>query len=299
MAQLSVVVTCTDRKRLPAPAVLQARTLPEQRSNAARSSEWKRRLRVHRDPSAPLVALYKGEAWTQARKVMQISARHHRAQALVASAGLGLQDPESSHPPYAATFSPGHADTVATATDGGTQQWWGSLRQVDGALTLTELPSWPIIVVLSEAYARAMDEDLRLLGQERAGEILMVGGWRDVAGVSRLPADLALRSALGGTAGSLLLRMAAQWLELNPEDPVTVPSDNKAWNEWATAHRKVERYDRTALTDPEVQQFIANALQRQPSLSATQALRELRTNGFACEQKRFGNLFARTKDTAA
>lgn len=230
---------------------------------------------------------------------MQISARHHRAQALVASAGLGLQDPESSHPPYAATFSPGHADTVAAATDGGTQEWWGSLQQVDGALALTDLPNWPTIVVLSEAYARAMDEDLRRLGQERAGEILLVGGWRDVGGISRLPADLALRSALGGTAGSLLLRMAAQWLELNPEDPVAVPSESKSWIEWATVHRKVERYDRRALTDPEVEQFIADALQRQPSLSATRALRELRASGFACEQKRFGILFARTKDAAA
>jgi len=237
-----------------------------------------------------LGALYKGEAWKAALEVSRVGhAKGFRVDTLVVSAGLGVRRITDLGPGYSATFSTGHADSVARTLSEATS-WWDGLNDRMSIQRLEELRG-RVVVVMSESYARVTDRDLRNLGSADA-QVVLFGGWRDIPGVHRIAADAALRSTLGGTLSSLNQRMAVQWLDLAPKPAEMASAQHwKRWRRWAADSAHPEFYDRMPLTDDEVRSWVRKALDVQPGLSATSALRLLRANGFACEQNRFTGIF--------
>lgn len=288
MAKLTVVVNCTERKsRTPTPQ-LQARTLA-QGDVGERVRQWRRRM-DDAVPDSALIDLYQGEAWQQARGLATDAARlGFDVKLRVASAGLGLRDANSKAPAYAATFAGGHQDTVAPPGPG-SKLWWKALHEFNGSGALAETTDKAVLLVLSENYARAMDDDLVSL-VDRGGDLLLVGGARTIDGLPRLPADMGLRRQLGGTASSLTLRMARRWLTHRTGPKIYQSKDETRWLTWANAVSEIERYDRIPASDAELRKLIKRVKALEPSISATRALRQLRDSGIACEQKRFGHLF--------
>lgn len=292
MTKLTIVVNCTERKSQVPSAPLQARNLPLA-ATPDRISHWKQRI-GQASPSAALIELYQGEAWQQARGLARDAARiGFKVQFYVASAGLGLRDVNSKGPAYAATFAGGHLDTVVPPGPD-SKIWWHALRDFDDARALPETAVGPTLLVLSENYARAMDEDLVAVA-ERGDDALLVGGARTIEGLPRLPADMGLRRQLGGTASSITLRMARRWLHRRSGSELFTPKDASRWRRWAQSVSEIERYDRQPASDAELREAIKRLKKADPSLSATRALRALRDAGVACEQKRFGELFRTTK----
>lgn len=294
MTKLTIVVNCTERKsHKPAPE-LQARTLPEG-GVRERVQHW--RLRVQDAiPTSALMDLYQGEAWQQARGLAGDAKRlGFDVRVLVASAGLGLRDAQSKAPAYAATFAGGHQDTVAPPGPA-TQIWWRALSDLDESGSLVETTDERVLLVLSENYARAMGDELGALAR-RGGDLLLVGGARDVEGLPRLPADMGLRRQLGGTASSITLRMARRWLAGTDGHSLYRAVDQRRWSKWANSVSELERYDRTPVDDAAIRILIKQLKTEDSSLSATRALRKLRDSGLACEQKRFGRLFHSTEAT--
>lgn len=292
MRQLSLVVTCTDRKAAAPGDSLQARSLPAG-TVLERSAVWKERVenaaRTH-----SLTELYRGDHWTQSRRLTAAAAKAgFEAQLWVASAGLGLQPVSAMAPSYAATFSTRHADSVASsAVDSG--QWWQRLQEGVGRATLQELSKdAPVLLVLSEVYARAMEAELRALGAV-ASEALMVGGVEEIPGIQRVASDAGLRHALGGTLTSLNVRMAASWLQYCEDRRLTSPTANDSWRRWAASASKPEQHNREPMSDEEVITFIKEQFTCSPGISRTRLLRALRDSGRACEQSRFAGLFIRT-----
>lgn len=287
MRKLTLVVTCTDRKSLPAPAHLQARNLPAA-PVSERAQEWRRRLRRSHTERA-LLQLYQGDAWSQVGHLAcEADRRGFATTILVASAGLGLRDARGTGPSYAATFAPGHLDSVG-ATRSEVGEWWDKLKAAPGAMDLRDVQG-PVLLVLSEPYARAMKADLKELAGGRV-DALLVGGESDIDGIPRLPADLRLRRTLGGTATSVNLRMATRWMTRLRGPSLHTETDRRNWDQWAETVRQVESYDRQKLTDQQVLTFIESVREVDRTISATRALRKLRDGGSACEQKRFGALF--------
>jgi len=207
----------------------------------------------------------------------------------VASAGLGLVAASAVAPAYGATFTAGHADTVANSGPAN-REWWTHFSAAGGE-TLSGVAGDATLLVLSEAYASALDVDLAELGAT-PGDHLLVGGSTEVPGLTRLRSDLGLRHALGGTAVSLNLRMAEAWLLGLSEPKLTDELRMERWVKWAEGARRTERYDREAMTDALVLEFIHSLRTQQPAISRTPALRMLRDSGRACEQRRFAGLFA-------
>ncbi|TPQ18628.1 hypothetical protein [Streptomyces sporangiiformans] len=292
MSQLSIVVTCTDRKASPPAERLRVRNLP-QGDVAERVAEWGRRLDTAADPR-PLTELYKGDHWVRSLRLPASAAQAgFTAELWVASAGLGLQPVSASAPAYAATFTSRHEDSVGgTFDERGT--WWHHLQEERGASRLTDLAcKGPILLVLSEVYAAAIETELQALAAI-GGEALLIGGARDLPGLTRLPADGSLRSALGGTLTSLNVRMAAWWLEHCSGARLTQPDTSAAWNDWVAQASKKERYHRAPMTDERVISFIRESVAQNPVHSRTRLLRMLRDQGLACEQKRFADLYAAT-----
>jgi hypothetical protein len=234
--------------------------------------------------------LYQGEAWQQVRGLEDdAQAAGYNVQTMVASAGLGLRDVSSRATGYAATFAGGHADSVASGATA-LRDWWRRLTSLSSAKSLVTDTGDRVVLVLSETYARSMDDDLVRLAN-RGGDLLLVGGARDVDGLPRLPANAALRACLGGTVSSVGLRMARRWMRERTGAELHNSSDAEAWSHWASSVAQVERFDRAPMTDRQIADLIDKVLDDDPGLSATRALRLLRDGGVACEQKRFGSLF--------
>jgi hypothetical protein len=289
MRKLTIVVTCTDRKSVSPADHLRIRSLPPG-TLPERSDEWQRRL--GRDNRAvPLGQLYQGGAWTEVSRLEQ---QAHRSgftpRTLVASAGLGLRAVTTCAPSYAATFNTGHSDSVAaSAVDAA--EWWLGLGQLPGALEPEQDLRGRVLLVLGNTYARALRADLQTLAAANC-DALLVGGSEELAGLPRLPSDIGLRHHFGGTATTINLRMAREWLaRLTGSDLHTEP-DRRAWDRWARRVRRVERYERRTVSDTQARELILQLREKQPDVSATRALQSLRASGIACEQARFRTLFA-------
>lgn len=290
---LTIVVTCTNRKRLAPAEPLRIRnltggTMPQ------RSAEWARRMARTDDQRLPLNELYMGESWTQVQALLS-TARGigYSPSAYVASAGLGLRPIDSSAQSYAATFAAGHEDSV-TATSAQTHLWWASLRKMPGARILTDAASAQTLLVLSESYAKALRDDLVSLGST-GKQSLLFGGWMDVPGLTRIPADRGLSLSLGGSATSLTLRMAVAWLERGSGTELYSPQVREKWDTWAKEAPRAEMPTREKASDEDVMSFVSKQLQTEPSLAYTPALERWRASGRKCEQGRFKKLFHETK----
>lgn len=293
MRTLSIVVTCTDRKAVPPAPRLRARTLARTRGLGYRAESWRRRISAAVKNQLPLEQLYRGEAWAQVGVLARAAGTAgYRPTVWVASAGLGLRPVTSLAASYSATFRLGVDDSVAVDRIGAAQ-WWEEMASSPGAATVEGL-GHRVLWVLSETYADALRDDLHRV-VAGGGEMLLVGGAADIPGMTRLPADRALRPILGGTAGSLNLRTATAWLERLGTEPLTSPKALVKWRRWAQRTRQPEAWARRPLTDAEVMTFVRRQLRHAPDLSKTRALRLLRDAGLACEQKRFGDLYSRVR----
>ncbi|MFD8386992.1 hypothetical protein ACFV2X_52385 [Streptomyces sp. NPDC059679] len=292
MRQLTLVVTCTDRKAAVPEAALYARSLPAGTLDE-RAALWNKRVK-NAPHTHSLTELYRGDHWTQALGLRDAATEAgFTADLWVASAGLGLQPVSASAPSYAATFSTRHADSVATSAEG-SAQWWGRLQEGTGRVTLQELgKAGPVLMVLSQAYAKAMEAELYELAAV-ASEALLFGGADEIAGIRRVPADAGLRRSLGGTLTSLNVRMAASWLQLCEDSHLTSTATMDSWKKWATSRSVPEQHNREPMADGEVVAFIQQRTASQPGISRTRLLRLLRDEGRACEQSRFANLYIQT-----
>lgn len=279
--KLTIVVTCTDRK-LAAPCEdLMARSLPAA-TVSERVDDWVGRLGAA--PRATrLLDLYRGDSWTQAKRLAATAQKTgFDPEVFVASAGLGLHSVNDFGPTYAATFARGHEDSVVSAV-ADARVWWSRLPHA--AAPEDDAPS---IWVLSESYARAMQDDLQALDPNVS---LVFGGASGTPADSRIRSDRRLRAALGGTTTSLNTRMAIRWLELADGRIPTSPVVRQDWRQWAQGAQRTEHYDRRPLPDTSIRQTVEKMLGLHPKLSKTTALRNLRASGISCEQRRFSGLF--------
>lgn len=278
--KLTIIVTCTDRKSATPTDGLMARNLPPGQVGE-RAQAWRDAL-AGAPGTTPLLDLYRGESWSQVRLLMSTAQEvGYEPEVLVASAGLGLRSVHDRSSAYAATFSAGHEDSVASSTTEA-REWWDALPHT--AHGRRHRSMW----VLSENYARVIATDLT--DRFASDELLVFGGSKEIPDDTRIASDRGLRRALGGTATSLNVRMAIQWLRLAREGAFS-PHATGTWLAWADRERHREVYNRQQLSDDGVLDFVDALRSRTPGISKTSALKSLREAGLACEQGRFSTLF--------
>ena len=290
--KLTIVVTCTDRKSLAVSEQMRLRSLPNSHSMVA---AWTRRIEGA-EHVTPLRKLYQGDAWSQLPHLEEASrAVGFEPETYVASAGLGLRPVSDVGPAYGATFTPNQPDSVpGSPTD--QRAWWDKLNEWNGSRG--GLPDAnPALFVLSQRYADVLAP--LVAKTANANSVLVVGGSDAISSSLRLPADAKLRSALGGTLGALNMRTAVAWMRRLSSAEIDSPSVREVWHEWAAGASRYERYERTPLADRDVLEAVRLIRAREPAISKTRALRSLRENGFACEQKRFTQLFESARGGAS
>ena len=284
--KLTLVVTCTDRKSARPVDSLRVGNLPPA-PMPERARQWRDALH-EQNTRTPLRRLYQGDAWTQVLKLEESARRAgFDPTLLVASAGLGLVSADEEWPAYAATFSPRHPDSIgASGTEN--REWWRLMT--DGQTNFEEQVTGQTLLVLSETYSTAMTDDLNKL--DMRDDVVVFGGSAAVSKHLRIPADHGLRTALGGTSGSLNLRTATAWVTSLPAPTLVGNREHEKWRNWVRATRKPESYNRVPMSDADILDFLRDIRRRHPDISKTRALRTLRDDGSACEQKRFGGLFS-------
>lgn len=303
---VNVVVTCTNRKRAEPTSALLMRSLQSQ-GIEGRAAEWSRRVRAASDAAIPAAELYSGEHWSVVRGLPAQAAKHaYDLHVWVASAGHGVISLEERIPPYGATLSRGHADSVLSANEE-PADWWSALtsREPSSPRNLAALarrfPSRPIIVAVSPPYLKAMARDLveaaDCLDSPSSLSVLCAGtaSTPEVASF-RVPCDARLQHAAGGgTRVSLNVRLVGLALDQLAGQKPSFDRISSAFTTLLASAPPVSVYDRAKLGDEDIRGFIRSALKTEPGVSKTGLLRKLRDQGQACEQNRFGELFREVK----
>ena len=305
-----LLVACTSRKRVrPAEALClrSVRSAPVSRAEA-----WLARLQ-EAEKTTKVGQLYSGDSWHVARRL--VSGLGDEAQLWALSAGVGLVMSDDRIAPYSATFSSGHPDSVHRPGDPrgprlAKRAWWWALStwgDVTGhrprsisALAGSEPPG-SIVVCAGADYVDALADDL-LRARELldSPERMLIFG----AGSCRVPElqdswislPAKLRSAVGGSLGSLSIRSAERVLREWSCGGVEVMPARRAIAHMSDKLEELPNPQRRRLPDDQVVEWIVTAVQRHPGLTKTAALRQFRDGGLACEQTRFANLFAEVQD---
>jgi hypothetical protein len=255
-------------------------------------------------PAIPALDLYAGEHWHVARRLAEPVASNPSTPTLwVCSAGYGLVRADAPLRPYAATFSPGHADSVGA--DAGTLAgWWGTLARWPGPQPgtprrLAELaaadPTSTLLLALSPAYLRACADDVlatvsALASADQLSVICLGRITDDRLAEYVIPADARLQHALGGTRQALNTRLLS-YLLTRHNRALLRPTLRRATAKLLAELPPIPTYDRRPRSDAQVTAFITRRLRTRSDASCTRLLREYRDGGYQCEQSRFRRLY--------
>ncbi len=290
---VKVVVSCTKSKRLIADP---DRCLSNQERLCLQEalSNWKNALGKSLI-KLPAKRLYKGVSWSYVLAAHDIKPEF---EFYVASAGCGLVPFHHELPGYQASFSMGPDQVSYATTDCGTilqknQRWWEALADFGlGSRFDSTLFCGPTIVCCGAPYIAAMGRSLQNLARELGpNQLLLI-----CSGASDMHPELEecllsashLRGYFNVTHAALNARIL-KWI-VEPE------MKDASFMEIRKEVTKLQEYSCKVLRkgakmcDLDIVEWIRIQLEFGPNLSATVLLRKLRSNGLACEQKRFATL---------
>lgn len=306
---LVVVTTCSERKRLPVPAAHQLRNVGRHLPLADRARAWTQVLEVA-DAAVAAADLYAGNHWYVARGLPALAAAKGYATELwIASAGYGLVPSDARLAPYAATFSPTSPDAIASgpAANASNAEWWHCLNEWrsphygrDTARCFAELarskPDATFLVAASTVYLHATSVDLVAAASALSdrGQLLIVctGPVPEPLRHFAVPANARLQHVVGGSRQALNSGVARLIINDADEHHFEANAVRARLSAFIAASPDLITYDRSRLNDDQLRSFIRAARREDPSVSKTRLLRILRDTELACEQKRFGQLFA-------
>ncbi len=307
---VNIIVTCTSRKTQDPTRGYRLRDL-RKKAISTRARTWIETLRTSGESQSKASELYCGEYWSVVRS-LPMTARKSGVivRSWICSAGYGLISPQSQIRAYSATFSPNERDCVTrgfvgSARRDAAQQWWREIGQWHGPRgndlrsvqsIAHRYPRTPLLVVASPDYLCALEKDLsNALDTLLDPDLLLIvsAGTRSLGKLTDhlLPCDARLQPVLGGTRGSLNIRIARLLLEGAGRTLLNVERGSNELRKLLSKQSPIVRYDRRAVTDQQVRTFIRLQLNRKGVVSRSVLLRRFRDSGKACEQSRFANLY--------
>ena len=265
----------------------------------------------------PAADLYSGASWYVGRNFRDDFGGSCSLWAL--SAGFGLVHADDLLVSYSATLSAGHADSVYRPGDWANptracRSWWGSLSEWAGPTSgarhrsvesvAAEHSDSAFVVCAGRKYVDAAADDLVGAGDQIAEpERLMVFGSGECPDPrledSWIEVPAKIRRSVGGSMTSLSVRAARHVLQTVDKIDLNTRSAKAALAALAQPLEELPRLKRTKLTDDEVLEWITEELSKAPESAKTTVLRRLRDAGFACEQRRFGELFEEAEGIVA
>jgi len=270
--------------------------------------------------------LYIGNYWSLVQKLTVEAARQGLEPNLwIISAGYGLISATDRVIPYSATFTRRDADSVTgkpTETNP-SEAWWNELthlnlldsdnpRSLEGLIGTYSKDYF--LVVASSEYLNAIQSDLvrGLHILEKQGELVLISSKTAQISEELTPNYIStdarllcgpncvtecnihllgrnVRTSIGVSLAKTLLG------NLRINGGFSAASFRKEVMNAVKKSPELFVHKRIPMSDLEVKSFVQRELTAMPSVSATQLLKKLRSQGRACEQKRFRELYLEVK----
>lgn len=298
-----LLVSCAASKNQLAEPELQMRNIQGDGYDNVLSS-WLRSLEnvKHRYPA---LALYKGGYWSLIRKILTVQSSW---KTLIVSAGLGLVQDTDCIPGYEATFSTNQLDSIPSHQEG-SSVWFENIGGIRRFKEYFEQQSASLlIVVLSQPYLKAIQSCLQWYIEHFGTEYLIVLSTESTKRAfpelhkSWIVLNEKMVHETGGVVGTLNASVLLWYVSQMIGEPISKASMKEhiaLLSEKTASMESLIQKNRTPQTIEQVKQWISRwvqqSLRKNHSIAKTRALREYRQEGFACEQKKFGRLFAEVK----
>lgn len=314
---IHILAACTDRKRVHVPNRLRLRSVAKEDTSSL-AKAWCRRLENDRAETVDAESLYAGDHWATVRQLPAIVEQQGlTSKSLVISAGHGLISVTSQIRPYSATFASSSPDSVTSRVNKKVsrkvvlQTWWKEIcamgnASVNKPRSISALarrtPASTFVVIASPNYLLALEQDL--LGVldilQDKNQLIIISS--NSAVLSQriqdhiVPSVEPLQSVVGGALGSLHARVASLIFRNAHKWELRADGLRNRLKRLAASSRPIREYQRKRLSDVEVCKFVRQGLRRSSRISCSALLQQLRDGGFACEQKRFHDLFWSVKE---
>lgn len=289
-----LVAACSQRKRLPAPPDLALSSVTGSADD--RIHEWRRRLARVSAPRSKALNLYAGDHWHSILDAyVAASSFSSRVDLWILSAGYGLIPGDKAIKPYSATFTARTPDSVWRGPSDGTRQerlqaWWRTLNHQTTLGELLPSRNGSLIVVAGAAYFTAIETDVQELVSDGSEALSIISAGTPGNG-ALLPVSGRLRAAVGGTDSALNARTLRYLARSVDEHQFERERMAKTLTDLARRTKPTIRRRGRSTTDAVIAKTIRSFRHRQPGISRTQALRELRASDIACEQDRFATIW--------
>jgi hypothetical protein len=262
--------------------------------------------------------LYAGDHWATVRQLAAIVEQQGlTSKSYVISAGHGLVSVTSQIRPYSATFASSSPDSVTSRVSKKEsrkvilQTWWKEIcamgnASVNKPRSISALarrtPTSTFVVIASPNYLLALEQDLldalEILPDKN--QLIIISSKSTILSPliqdHIVPSIEPLQSVVGGALGALHARVASLIFRNAHRWGLRADGLRKRLKRLAASSRPVREYHRKRLSDVQVRKFVRQGLRRSSGISCSTLLQELRGSGFACEQKRFRNLFWSVKE---
>jgi hypothetical protein len=310
---LHIVAACTELKSRPVPVERRLRTYIGRNGSASVSRWWRVLAAVDDAERVTATQLYQGPYWSSVIELCRTTAdAGWRVQLSIASAGFGLVPASTRVSSYAATFTPGHADSVPdqgfSSRHLANRTWWRELNAHNpsgprvGELSglIDRARDAYLIVVGSPWYVGALAADLRaVMGRIGPDRIAIVTSQlpMDASDLepSWLPSMARLQQVVGGGISSLHPRVARELMRSVSPTQFETRTARAVLSRLNAGLVPTPRIQRSKSTPIEVLDFIRGRLSQTPGASATALLREFRDKGRAFEQRRFHDVYQEAK----
>lgn len=157
-----------------------------------------------------------------------------------------------------------------------------------------------MLVVASEVYLAAILEDVKHAARTLSDPDLLCvisAGTETIPTLEAnlLPANATLQKDLGGSLGSLNIRLARAILSDFTHGQLRASHlEMHLRRRLAEAH-PIPVYQRESMADEELWNYVRAATNKEPNITKSALLRRLRDSGRACEQKRFSSCYQEIK----
>lgn len=260
------------------------------------STKWMKYLKSNYTKKTIARKLYCGSSWKTTLDTERNFANKTDTKLLIASAGHGLIDSDNFICSYGSTFSKGHADSIYNFRNvaNPTKEWWNMINKFN-IKNLNH--NSKIFIFLPYEYLKAMEDFIEELIKSFGKNIFILiaskNKFSDLIEKNVLRFDTRFNSYEKGTLITLSQR-CMRWLS----NEITI-KDLSFNHDVLQKHIDIflsylEPYKiKTGkqLNDIDLVNLINEQIKNDNITSATRGLKELRKNGFACEQKRYGKHF--------